>query len=84
MRTTILILLACIAISANAQDRNPDTTRAAQKQFDAADAELNRVYKECVAYPNAGIQTVNALQEAQRHWIHFRDTNAIAYTGDVF
>jgi len=84
MRAAILVFLTCIAISANAEDQNPrshDAIKASQKQFKAADAELNRVYKECLAYPNAGIQTVNALQEAQRHWIQFRDLNALAYTG---
>ena len=84
MRAAILVFLTCIAISANAEDKNPrsqDAIIAAEKQFKAADAELNRVYKECLAYPNAGIQTLNALQEAQRHWIQFRDLNALAYTG---
>jgi uncharacterized protein YecT (DUF1311 family) len=91
MRATILVFLSCIAISAHAEDKNPrsqDAIKAVEKQFEAADAELNRVYQECLAYPNAGTQTLNALQEAQRHWIQFRDLNALAYTGkgsvDVF
>ena len=81
MKPAILILLTCIALSVHAQDRNQDKTQAALKQFNAADAELSRVYKECLAYPNAGVQTVNALQETQRRWVDFRDINAVAYTG---
>jgi uncharacterized protein YecT (DUF1311 family) len=91
MRTAIFIFLTCLAITGYAEDKNPrdpNAIKAAQKQFQATDAELNRVYKECLAYPNAGIQAINALQEAQRHWIQFRDLNATAYTGkgsvDVF
>lgn len=84
MKTILFGLLLCLAIPANAEDKNPRSQasiQAAEKQFRAADDELNRVYKECLAYPGAGIQTINALQEAQRYWIQFRDLNATAYTG---
>ena len=79
--TAALTLLIMIPFSANAQESVPKTTEEAQRQFKAADLELNKVYHQCISSDKLGIQTITALQQTQRLWIEYRDINATAFSG---
>lgn len=87
-----LALLPLLAATARAQppgariDCNdprttPEIAWCAGKDFEAADAELNAVYKQALAGigqashlgPEQRRDWTRALREAQRHWLAFRD-----------
>jgi uncharacterized protein YecT (DUF1311 family) len=79
----LLCLLAAISCSAQEQ-KKPDPCENAQttaemrdcagKEYEAADAELNKVYQQLMSkLDTEGHQT--ALKEAQLAWIKFRDAN---------
>jgi uncharacterized protein YecT (DUF1311 family) len=75
--TASLLLLLTIQVSGHSQEAVPKTTAEARKQFEAADAELNKVYIH--AYLGEIVQSQTRLQEAQRLWIKCRDLTAEAY-----
>lgn len=63
-----------------------DMTQCASQDYEAADAELNLAYQAAIAVMasiDAGLSAdqqgaENALREAQRAWITFRDQNCLA------
>ncbi len=75
----VLVLLGSIVLPsvARAQTAVPKTIEEARRQFEAADAELNRVYQKC--YVGEIAQSQDALQKAQRLWVQSRDLSAAAY-----
>ena len=75
--TTSLLLLVSIQVSGHSQEEVPKTTAEARKQFEEADAELNKVYVQ--ASLGEIVQSQTSLQEAQRLWIQCRDLTAEAY-----
>ncbi len=85
-----LLALTCFATPALAQDIDCATTSVqmemnfcAERDWQAADAELNRIYKAVMADMKAMDQSLppdlqgaaQTLRDAQRAWITFRDTN---------
>ncbi|MCU0902363.1 MAG: lysozyme inhibitor LprI family protein [Tabrizicola sp.] len=83
-----LLLLACLAVPAAAQEVDCATAMAqvdlnacAYQDWEAADAELNAAYKRAMALlqdwdanlPADERGGAQALKEAQRAWITFRD-----------
>ena len=79
-----LFLAVCLALSsaASAFAQKPDvpkTVEEAKRQFDAADAELNQVYRRCIAPEATTVQSIAHLKEAQKLWVQYRDGNAAAY-----
>ena len=79
--TASLLLLLSIPVSGHSQEAVPKTTAEARKQFEAADAELNKVYRQC--YAGEIVQSQATLQESQRFWVQCRDLTAAAYqTGE--
>ena len=85
-----LLALTCLATTALAQDIDCATTSVqmemnfcAERDWQAADAELNRIYKAVMADMKAMDQSLppdlqgaaQTLRDAQRAWITFRDTN---------
>ncbi len=65
-----LCLLAAPALAQSQQEMN----REAEQQFEAADRELNRVYK--AAETKLDAEGKAKLRAAQRAWIAFRDAEA--------
>ena len=57
----------------------PANLADARAQFDAADQELNRVYRQCVAPERSTVQAIAHLKQAQQLWVQYRDENAAAY-----
>ena len=79
--TAAAFFFAFLPLSGYTQDTVPKTTEEARKQFEAADAELNRIYTRCVV--GETVQSQVTLQQAQRIWVQYRDLNAAAYqTGE--
>ena len=74
-------LLLSPALRCQAQTALPDTLEAARQQFEAADAELNKVYKRCHEELAGRPAVQAALQDAQRTWVQCRDQTANAYAG---
>ena len=74
-------LLLLSALRSQAQTATPGTTEEARKQFEAADAELNKVYRRCYddLAERPAVQAV--LRDAQRLWVECRDQTANAYAG---
>ena len=83
-----LIVLACLTLPAAAQDidcanaiTQMDMNQCAHDDWEAADAELNQVYKQAMRLlktwdadlPADERGGANALKEGQRAWITFRD-----------
>jgi uncharacterized protein YecT (DUF1311 family) len=78
---TVFLLL--VSVSALAQSKeNPcwktataqsEMNRCADQDAKAADAELNRVYKDLLSKNKDDANTTKKLREAQRAWIAFRD-----------
>ena len=76
------IFLFLTEVVSHARDAVPKTTEEAQRQFAEADAELNRVYRQC--YAGEIVQSQATLQASQRLWIQSRDLTAAAYqTGET-
>ena len=76
-----MVLMLSMPLSGHSPDAVPKTTEKARKQFEAADAELNKVYRSC--YAGEIVQSQATLQESQRLWIQCRDLTAAAYqTGE--
>ena len=75
------VLMGLMPVAGWAQDPVPKTAEEARKQFEVADAELNRVYQRC--YNGTTVQSQEALKGAQRLWVEERDGTATAYqTGE--
>lgn len=55
-----------------------EMNQCAQKQFAAADKELNTLYKKLMTRLAPGLKT--ALTQSQRKWIAFRDEEAKIYS----
>jgi uncharacterized protein YecT (DUF1311 family) len=72
-------LLLILSSSAWGQDKVPATTEEARTAFEAADAELNTVYRQCIEPDRTTVQAISALQQSQRVWVQYRDLNAAAY-----
>lgn len=81
----MLLIVCLLALPGDAQNRDskPQNVAEATRQFRAADAELNRLYQQCTT-PEAGtVQSINALKQAQKLWIPYRDANAAAYQTNI-
>jgi uncharacterized protein YecT (DUF1311 family) len=89
LRATLLVLI-CLGAPALSQTVDCANTSiqmelnfCAEQDWTAADAELNRVYKEVMAAMKAMDQSLppelqgaaTTLRDAQRAWITFRDAN---------
>lgn len=83
-----ILVLACLTIPAAAQEvdcanamAQADLNACAYQEWDAADADLNAVYRQAMALlqdwdanlPADEQGGAKALKEAQRAWITFRD-----------
>ena len=66
-------LCALWPASARAQNQNQMTQRAA-REFEAADAGLNRVYKRLIGRMDQ--TSAGKLRMAERAWVAFRDADA--------
>jgi uncharacterized protein YecT (DUF1311 family) len=79
--TAAALFLFSIPLSGHSQDPVPKTTKEARRQFEAADAELNQVYRRC--YAGEIVQSQATLQQSQRLWVQCRGLTAAAYqTGE--
>jgi uncharacterized protein YecT (DUF1311 family) len=87
----LMVLSACLAVlaaapAARAQecDRNDDSQQmmniCADADYQAADARLNKTYKDLVGEDDE--KTNKLLQAAQRAWISFRDAECAYSTAD--
>lgn len=76
------LFVAAPAIAAETCDRNDQTqtgmNMCAKADFDAADAKLNQLYKQLAAKAEGGEK--NALRDAQRAWVAYRDKECIYET----
>jgi len=78
---TTALFIICIPTIGKTQDAVPKTTEEARRKFEAADAELNKIYLQCWA--GETVQSQATLQKAQRMWVEYRDLNAAAFqTGE--
>ena len=75
---SVWALLAVPAI-ASAQTVLPANLAEAQRQWQAADDNLNATWKRCVDPASATVQSLSALRSAQQLWARYRDQNARAY-----
>jgi uncharacterized protein YecT (DUF1311 family) len=75
----IVLLLSVLLSIGRAQDAVPATAEEARTVFEATDAELNKVYKQCIEPDRTTVQAITALQQSQRLWVQYRDLNAAAY-----
>jgi len=68
-------LIAIFAVNATAAEGGSNLAKA-RKQFEIADAELNKAYKAV----SGGLEKekLTELREAQRNWLHYRDEIAEA------
>jgi uncharacterized protein YecT (DUF1311 family) len=73
------LVLSASVLPSRAQDKVPATTEEAKSAFEAADTELNSVYRQCVEPDRRTVQAIAALQQSQRLWVQYRDLNAAAY-----
>ena len=74
------VLIGVAALPLRAQDvPKPANLADARAQFDAADEELNRVYRQCVSPERSTVQSIAHLKQAQQLWVQYRDENAAAY-----
>jgi uncharacterized protein YecT (DUF1311 family) len=73
------LVLSASVLPSRAQDKVPATTEEAKSAFEAADTELNSVYRQCVEPDRSTVQAIAALQQSQRLWVQYRDLNAAAY-----
>ena len=71
--SVVLLLLAAPARQALAQNQH-EMTQGAAKDFEKADAELNRDYKK--AMDTLDDEGKTKLTKAQRAWLAFRDAQA--------
>ncbi len=78
IRFSILSLAALMLLSfprhIQAGEPVPKSAEEARKQFETADAELNKVYRR--VYLGADVQSQDSLQKAQRLWLQCRDLTA--------
>ncbi len=90
MRLFLATFLCFAPLAADAQELDCvnqttqlDMNICAYQEFEAADAELNRVYAEAIAFMQAadrdyapeGENEEARLRKAQRAWVAFRDAN---------
>lgn len=93
----LVTLLAVPALAEDEPDVDCDNAQAqqemnfcAEKDFDAADADLNRIWKtakavmkkadeDVASYDENAVGAVDALMKAQRAWIDYRDGQCEAY-----
>ena len=73
----VLFFALLTPLAGHAQDAVPKSVEEARKQFEAADAQLNALYKEC--HTGSIVQAQDKLQKAQRAWVEERDLTAHAY-----
>src|ERR1700689_3928981 len=73
---TLFVMVTLVMTPARAESMN-EMKRDAQRDFDKADAELNKVYQKSLD----GLRPTGAgaLKEAEHAWIIFRDKTAEAY-----
>jgi uncharacterized protein YecT (DUF1311 family) len=74
----VLVLSVLVSIT-RAQDAVPATVEEARTAFEASDAELNKIYKQCIEPDRTTVQAISALKQSQRLWLQYRDLNAAAY-----
>ena len=82
------LVLACLSLPVSAQDvdcssamAQQDLNQCAYQDWEAADVELNAVYREAMVLmeiwdrnlPQDEVGAAKTLKEAQRAWITFRD-----------
>jgi uncharacterized protein YecT (DUF1311 family) len=80
----LLAACFCFALSSVHAQTQAEMNAQARKDFERADAELNKVYQSLLA-KLGDTEAKNKLQESQRAWLAFRDAEAsfAAYeTGD--
>jgi uncharacterized protein YecT (DUF1311 family) len=77
----IVVSLALIAVPTvtGAQITSPATMEEAEREWRAADADLNATWQRCIAPESATVQSIAALRKAQQGWAAYRDQNARAY-----
>ena len=83
-RVSVVALFALLVLGTmhiQAQTSVPATLEAAREQFEAADADLNKVYQRCHQALAERPAAQAALQDAQRLWVKCRDQTAEAYAG---
>lgn len=72
LRLLVITCFAWIASAADAQTQHEMTIDACT-DYKAADAELSAVYQQILQERGNDKQFVDALKEAQRAWVRFRD-----------
>jgi uncharacterized protein YecT (DUF1311 family) len=77
MRANLLLALL-LAVGASQAQTQLDLNRSACAELDAADAELNRVYREIRERYRGETLFLDKLKTAQRAWIAFRDAELAA------
>lgn len=77
MRANLLLSLL-LAIGASQAQTQSDLNRSACAELDAADAELNSVYREIRERYRGEALFLDKLKTAQRAWIAFRDAELAA------
>lgn len=60
------------------QETVPATVEEARIAFEAADAEAQQAYRQCIEPDRTTVQAISALQQSQRLWVQYRDLNAAA------
>ena len=75
----VLGWLACVPAAVRAQSQQ-EMNKEAEHDFEAADAELNKAYKDLSAKMQG--PDLEELRAAQRLWVQFRDAEA-KYEADV-
>ena len=92
-RTALLVLLLIVsaAFSVSAQEKQPEPCPDAQSQFEmnqcagkaynAADAELNKVYQKLAAMLDE--EEKSQLKTVETAWLKYRDANC-EFVGDQF
>jgi uncharacterized protein YecT (DUF1311 family) len=79
LAAVLLFLLPAVAPAQSQRQMDADACAQAK----AADAELNRVYKELVARTAKDAKLGDRLKTAQRAWVAFRDAQlTLLYPGD--
>ena len=78
LKIALALATCALAFPASAQTK-PGTPAEAERQFQAADADLNRLWQRCVDPEERTVQSIAALRKAQQAWGAVRDQTARAY-----
>lgn len=78
LKIATALAMSALAFPAHAETK-PGTPAEAERQFQAADAELNRLWQRCVDPEERTVQSIAALRKAQQAWGAVRDQTARAY-----